>query len=128
MEAQKGQEKRRFARTDIIVPIKYRLYRNNSVFQSSFNIGKSRNLSMGGLKFAVSKHLPVGTKLDMELELSRTMGIYVVAQVVGGDDEVVNGITHRYDRVTFSEVDTEVQDLLMRLMFEIMKRNSLKNK
>jgi c-di-GMP-binding flagellar brake protein YcgR len=120
-------EKRRFARTELTVPVKYRLYRNDPVFISGFNIGRSKNISAGGLKLAVSRHNPINTKLDMEIELSRTLGVYLTAKVVGGEDLEIDDIVHRFDRVSFEEVDKDVQDLLLRLVFELMKQKRSKN-
>jgi c-di-GMP-binding flagellar brake protein YcgR len=126
MEEPKKPEKRRFVRVELIVPVKYRSFRNDSIFQSNFNVGRSRDISVGGLKFAVAKHNPVNTKLDMELELPDALSAYVTGKVVGGEDVVVNGIVHRFDRITFLEMDKEVQDLIMRQVFESMRRKRTK--
>ena len=126
MEETKRAERRRFARVPLTVPVKYRAFRNDSVFHTSFNIGRTKDISMGGLKCAVSRHNPVDAKLDMEIDLSDTLSAYVVAKVVGGEDQVINGIVHRFDRVSFLEMDKDVQDLLMRLVFENMRKSGIK--
>ena len=128
MEEPKRQEKRRSVRVDLTVPVKYRAFRNDSIFQSNFNVGRSKDLSVGGLRWAVAKHNPIDTKLDMELELPDDMCAYVVGKVVGGEDVVINGITHRFDRVAFLDMDKEVQDLLMRQVFDSMRRKGMKGK
>ena len=127
MEPVRTSERRRFARAEInSIPIKYRAFRNDSFFISGFHVGRGIDISVGGLKWAVGRHMPIGTKLDMEIELNGPIGVYVVAQVVGSNDQVVNGITHRYDRVTFLEMEKDVQDQIMRQVFENLKKRSIK--
>jgi c-di-GMP-binding flagellar brake protein YcgR len=123
MPEPKREERRRFVRVEMTVPVKYRTFRNSSEFQSSFNVGRSKDISVGGLKCAVSKHNPIETKLDIEIELSDTLSAYVVGKVLGGEDRVIDGIVHRFDRVTFLQMEPDVQELLMRQVFEQMRRN-----
>ena len=122
MEETKQPEKRRSVRVEMIVPVKYRNFRNDSIFQSNFNVGRSRDLSVGGLKFAVTKHNAVNSKLDMEIELPDALSAYVTGKVIGGEDVVINGIIHRFDRISFLEMDKDVQDLIMRQVFESLRR------
>jgi hypothetical protein len=128
MEPLKKSDKRRYVRSDLIVPIKYRVFKNDSTFKRSFSIGRAKDLSMKGLKWEVSRHNPVGTKLDMEIELSNTLGVYVVGKVVGGEDETIEGILHQYDRVTFVDLSKPVQDLLWGVIYESLKKNAPKKK
>jgi hypothetical protein len=126
MEEPKKQEKRRFVRVEITVPVKYRTFRNDSIFRSNFNVGRSRDLSVGGLKFSVSKHSPVDSKLDMEIELPDGMPAYVIGKVVGGEDYVIDGIVHHYDRISFVDMDKEVQDVIMKQVFDNLRRRGPK--
>ncbi len=125
-EQPKRQEKRRFVRVELTVPVKYRNFRNDSIFRSNFNVGRSRDISVGGLKFSVSKHSPLDSKLDMEIELPDGMPAYVIGKVVGGEDVVINGITHHYDRISFVDMDKEVQDVIMKQVFESMRKKGPK--
>jgi len=122
MEQTSKGEKRRFVRVDMTVPVKYRSFRNDSIFQGNFSVGKSRDISVSGLKWAVGKQNAVNTKLDMELVLSDTLSVYVIGKVVGGEDKTINGIVHRFDRVTFLEVDKDVQQVLTRQVFDALRR------
>lgn len=122
MAETKRTEKRRFPRIELNIPVKYRAFRNDSIFSSNFSVGRSKDISVGGLKLAVGKHNPVDTKLDMEIELTSNLFAYVVGKVLGGQDEEINGVTHRYDRVIFLEMDKEIKDALTRFIFEGLKK------
>jgi len=128
MEEPKRQEKRRFVRIEVTVPIKYRNFKNDSVFHSNFNVGRSRDISVGGLKFSVGKHTPVDTKLDMEIELPDSMPAYVIGKVVGGEDVIINGIVHHYDRIQFVDIDKEIQDVIMKQVFEGLRKKGAKGR
>jgi c-di-GMP-binding flagellar brake protein YcgR len=124
----KNKERRRHARVELTGPIKYRPFRNESIFKDNYSVGRINNISLGGLKFALGKHNPTESKLDMEIELSDVLSFYAVGKVVGGEDRAVDGIIHQFDRICFLEMDKEVQDLLMRLVFEYMRRSGSKAK
>jgi hypothetical protein len=128
MEEPKKQEKRRFVRVEITVPVKYRSYRNDSIFRANFNVGRSRDMSVGGLKVSVSKHNPVDSKLDMEIELPDSMPAYVIGKVVGGEDVVIDGIVHHYDRISFVDMDKEIQDVIMKQIFENLRKKGPKSR
>jgi c-di-GMP-binding flagellar brake protein YcgR len=122
MEEKKKTEKRRFVRVDMTIPVKYRNFKNDPILKSHFNVGRGRDISLGGLKWAVSKHNPVNSKLDMEIVLSDTLSAYVVAKVVGGENKVVDGIVHQFDRVTFLEMDQKAQNVLTRQVLEGLRK------
>jgi c-di-GMP-binding flagellar brake protein YcgR len=125
MAETKRTEKRRFPRIELTIPVKYRAFRNDSIFSSNFSVGRSKDISVGGLKLAVGKHNPVDTKLDMEIELTSNLYAYVVAKVLGGHDEEINGITPRFDRVIFLEMDKEIREALTRHIFEGLKKRGM---
>ncbi len=125
---QKKNQKRRFVRLDVVMPIKYRRYTGNPVFQSNFNVGRTINLSVGGVKLSVSTPIPVGTKLDMEIELSDSVKPYAVGKVVGGEEKVIDGISRRIEKISFLEVDKEVQDLMMKYIFNHLRKVVRKDK
>src|ERR1700678_3395445 len=106
----KKVQKRRFVRLDIVLPVKYRRYTGNPVFQANFNVGRTINLSVGGVKLSVSTPIPSGTKLDMEIEISDSIKPYVVGKVVGGEERVIDGISRRIEKIGFVEVDKDAQD------------------
>ena len=115
-------QKRRFVRLDAVLPVKYRRYTGNPVFQSNFNVGRTINLSIGGVKLSVSTPILVGTKLDMELELSDSIKPYVVGKVIGGEEKVIDGISRRIEKIGFVEVDKEAQDLMMKYIFDHLRK------
>ena len=121
MDEPRRQERRLSVRTEMTVPVKYRNFRNDPTFQRNFNVGRSRNVSIGGLKLAVAKHNQVDSKLDMEIELPAALSAYVTGKVVGGEDWVINNIIYRFDRISFLETDEEIQDLIARQIFESMR-------
>jgi len=125
---QKKNQKRRFVRLDVVMPVKYRRYTGNPVFQSNFNVGRTINLSVGGVRLSVSTPIPVGTKLDMEIELSDSIKPYAVGKVIGGEEKVIDGISRRIEKISFLEVDKEVQDLMMKYIFNHLRKVVRKDK
>jgi c-di-GMP-binding flagellar brake protein YcgR len=121
-------QKRRFVRLDAVLSAKYRRYTGNPVFQSNFNVCKTINLSVGGVKLSVSTPIPTGTKLDMELELSESVKLYAVGKVIGGEEKVIDGISRRIEKISFLEVDKEDQDLMMKYIFNHLRKVVRKNK
>jgi c-di-GMP-binding flagellar brake protein YcgR len=124
----KKVQKRRFVRLDIVLPVKYRRYTGNPVFQANFNVGRTINLSVGGVKLSVSTPIPSGTKLDMEIEISDSIKPYVVGKVVGGEERVIDGISRRIEKIGFVEVDKDAQDLMMKYIFENLRKVVRKDK
>ncbi len=126
-ESQKNQN-RRFVRLDVVLPVKYRKYTGNPVFHEFFNVGRTNDLSIGGIKMAVSTPIPAGTKLDMEIELGEDVRPYVVGKILGGEDKVMDGIPRRIEKVSFLEVDPEAQDIMMRFIFDHQRKEVRKDK
>ena len=124
----KKVQKRRFVRLDIVLPVKYRRYTGNPVFQANFNVGRTINLSVGGVKLSVSTPIPSGTNLDMEIEISDSIKPYVVGKVVGGEERVIEGISRRIEKIGFVEVDKDAQDLMMKYIFENLRKVVRKDK
>jgi c-di-GMP-binding flagellar brake protein YcgR len=121
-------QKRRFVRLDAVLSVKYRRYTGNPVFQSNFNVGKTINLSVGGVKLSVSTPIPSGTKLDMEMELSESIKLYAVGKVIGGEEKMIDGISRRIEKISFLEIDKEDQDLMMKYIFNHLRKVVRKNK
>lgn len=122
MSESKKNQKRNFVRLDVILPVKYRKFTGNPIFVSNFNVGRTIDLSSGGIKLSVSRPIPVGTKLDMEIELDDQTASYVVGKVLGGEDKVIDGIGRRIEKVTFLEMDPESQDLIMKFIFNNQRK------
>jgi c-di-GMP-binding flagellar brake protein YcgR len=118
----KKVQKRNFVRLDVVLPVKYRRFTGNPVFQSNFNVGRTVNISVGGVKLSVSTPIPVGTRLDMEIELSDSVKPYVVGKVLGGEEKVIDGISRRIEKISFVEVDKDAQDLMMKYIFENLRK------
>jgi len=124
----KKVQKRKFVRLDIVLPVKYRRYTGNPVFQANFNVGRTINLSVGGVKLSVSTPIPIGTKLDMEIEISDSIKPYVVGKVVGGEERVIDGISRRIEKIGFVEVDKDAQDVMMKYIFDKLRKVVRKDK
>lgn len=116
------EQKRRFVRLDVVLPVKYRKYTGNSIFQENFNVGRTNDLSIGGVKMSVSKPIPAGTKLDMEIELDANLRPYIVGIVLGGEDKLIDGISRRIEKVSFVEVDADAQDMMMKYIFDHQRK------
>ena len=128
MANSKEPQKRSFVRQDVILPVKYRKYTGNPVFESGFNVGRTFNLSSGGMKLTVSKPLPVGEKLDMELELDANMKPYIVGLTLGGEDTEIDGITHRIEKINFVGLDPDIQEKIMKFIFDYQRKVFRKDK
>jgi c-di-GMP-binding flagellar brake protein YcgR len=117
MAEPKKTQKRRFVRLNVVLPVKYRKYTGNPVLRGQFNVGRTHDLSIGGIKMTVSRPIPAGTKLDMEIELDEDLRPYLVGKVLGGEEKIVDGISRRIEKVNFIEVDPEAQDMMMKFIF-----------
>ena len=122
------KQKRNFVRLEINLPVKYRPYTGNPVFQSHFDVGRTNDLSIGGVKLSVSKPIPAGTKLEMEIELDDDNRPYIVGKVVGGEDKVLDGVSRRIEKISFTEVDPDAQDIMMKFIFETQRKEVRKDK
>ncbi len=121
--ADKKAQKREFVRQDVVLPVKYRKYTGNPVFEDLFSVGRTLNLSSGGIMLTVGTPLKSGDKLDLELELTDRVRVYLTGKVLGGQDSVVDGIPHRVEKVSFLDVDDDTQDLIMKFIFDDQRRS-----
>jgi c-di-GMP-binding flagellar brake protein YcgR len=121
-------QKREFVRQEVVLPVKYRKYTGNSVFTDLFSVGRTLNLSSGGLMLSVGTPLKTGDKLDLEVELTDRVRVYLVGRVLGGLDQQEDGVEHRIEKVEFVDVDSETQDLIMKFIFESQRRNLRKGR
>ena len=121
-------QKRKSVRLEVVLPVKYRRYTGNPVLANNFNVGRTHDISVGGVKLSVSTPIALGTKLDMEIELSDALRPYAVGKVIGGEDKVIDGIAHRIEKVSFLEMDAESQDMMMKYIFDNLRKESRKVK
>lgn len=121
-------QKRHFVRLDVVLPVKYRSYTGNPVFEDVFNVGRTYDLSSGGMKLTVSKHLKPKEKLDLELELNENSRPYIVGMVLGGEDKEIDGIQRRIEKINFVEVEPDAQEQIMRFIFEFQRKKVRKDK
>jgi|SRR5665213_1628884 len=132
MEKPKRAEKRRSFRAQLTVPVRYRLFQNDSVPKKEFVNSHTNDISVNGLKLAVKQHYPSNTKLELEIEFPPSTGIKgvarVVGSVVGSGNYKIGDVVDRFNRVAFVDVDKKAQMLILRLVFEVMKQKSAKKK
>jgi c-di-GMP-binding flagellar brake protein YcgR len=121
-------QKRKSVRLEVVLPVKYRRYTGNPVFSNNFNVGRTHDISIGGAKLSVSTPITPGTKLDMEIELSDDLRPYAVGKVIGGEDKIIEGISHRIEKVSFLEMDADSQDIMMKYIFDNFRKESRKVK
>jgi c-di-GMP-binding flagellar brake protein YcgR len=121
-------QKRHFVRLDVVLPVKYRSYTGNPVFEDVFNVGRTYDLSSGGMKLTVSKHLKPKEKLDLELELNENSRPYIVGMVLGGEDKEIDGIQRRIEKINFVEVEPDAREQIMRFIFEFQRKKVRKDK
>jgi c-di-GMP-binding flagellar brake protein YcgR len=115
-------------RLDVVLPVKYRVYTGNPIFQENFNVGRTSDLSSGGMSIMVSKPLVAGAKLDIELELDEQLHPYLVGKVLGGDDKVFDGIPRRVEKVNFIELDPDTREMIMKFIFDYQRKIARKDK
>jgi hypothetical protein len=48
--------------------------------------------------------------------------------VIGGEEKVIDGISRRIEKISFLEVDKEDQDLMMKYIFNHLRKVVRKNK
>lgn len=110
-------QRRQFVRIDVILPLKYRTYTGNPVWDLNFSVGRCINLSSGGMMLAVNGALAPEAKLDMELELNDKTRLYLVGKVLGGEDMMVDGVSRRVEKITFLDLDDDSRDIIMKFIF-----------
>lgn len=121
-------QKRHFVRLDVVLPVKYRPYTGNPAFEGIFNVGRTYDLSSGGMKLTVSKPLFPNEKLDLELELNENSRPYIVGMALGGENKEINGVQRRIEKINFVEVEPEAQEQIMRFIFEFQRKEVRKDK
>jgi c-di-GMP-binding flagellar brake protein YcgR len=126
--ADKKVQKREFVRQEAVLPVKYRKYTGNSVFDDLFSVGRSLNISSGGMMLVVGTPLKTGDKLDLELELTDRARVYLVGKVLGGSDTQIDGVPHRIEKIEYLDMDADTEDLIMKYIFESQRKNLRKGR
>lgn len=121
--ADKKPQKREFVRQEVVLPVKYRKYTGNAIFDDLFSVGRTWNLSSGGMMLTVGTPLKTGDKLDLELELTEKARVYLVGKVLGGSDTEIEGVSYRIEKVEFQNMDADTEDLIMKYIFESQRKN-----
>lgn len=111
---------------DLFFPVKYRLFHNDPLFITNYNVGRSLDVSMESMLLAVGRHNPVETKLDMELELPNGLSAYVVGKVMEGVDDLVNGIVYHFDRISLFKLNKDAEELITHQIMETNKKKGRK--
>lgn len=110
------------AHAQLVIPVKYRIFRNDPIFDRQFNIGRGMDLSLNNLVLAVGRHNPTNTNLDMELDFAQGKSAYAVGKVIEGLDELINGIVYHFDRIVFAKLDKDAEDLIVHQIAESNKK------
>jgi c-di-GMP-binding flagellar brake protein YcgR len=121
--ADKKLQKREFVRQELVLPVKYRKYTGTAVFNDLFSVGRTLNISSGGMMLLVGTPLKTGDKLDVEMELTDQVRVYLVGKVLGGSDSENDGIQQRIEKIEFLNMDDDTEDLIMKYIFESQRRN-----
>ena len=86
---------------------------------------------MGGVKLSVSTPIPSGTKLDMEIRNiwdSTRQSLMLLVKLLGEKNGLSRGISRRIEKIGFVEVDKDAQDLMMKYIFENLRKVVRKDK
>jgi len=121
--ADKKLQKREFVRQELVLPVKYRKYTGTAVFDDLFSVGRTLNISSGGMMLLVGTPLKTGDKLDIEMELTDQVRVYLVGKVLGGSESESDGIQQRIEKIEFLNMDDDTEDLIMKYIFESQRRN-----
>jgi c-di-GMP-binding flagellar brake protein YcgR len=124
----KAHQKRNFFRLDVMLPVKYRKFTGDPVFDGIVSLGRTLNLSSGGMILTVPNNLIVGTKLDMEVELPKNQKLYLVGKVLGGETQVFGGVERRMEKIAFVEVDDDTKDQIMKFILNEQRKIQRKEK
>lgn len=111
---------------DLFFPVKYRFFRNDPIFQTNFNVGRSLDVSVDSLLLAVGKHNPINSTLDMELEMPGGLSAYVVGKVMEGVDTLMNGVMYHFDKIVFAKLDKDAEDILTKQILESVRKKTHK--
>jgi c-di-GMP-binding flagellar brake protein YcgR len=126
--ADKKPQKREFVRQEVVLPVKYRKYTGNAQFGDLFSVGRTFNISSGGMMLTVGTPLKTGDKLDLELELTDRARVYLVGKVLGGSNTLMDGIEHRIEKIEFLNMDVDTEDFIMKYIFESQRKNLRKSR
>jgi c-di-GMP-binding flagellar brake protein YcgR len=126
--ADKKLQKREFVRQELVLPVKYRKYTGTAFFDDLFSVGRSLNISSGGMMLAVGTPLKTGDKLDIEMELTEQVRVYLVGKVLGGTTNENDGVQERIEKIEFLNMDDDTEDLIMKYIFESQRRNLRKGR
>jgi c-di-GMP-binding flagellar brake protein YcgR len=119
----KKLQKREFVRQELVLPVKYRKYTGTAVFDDLFSVGRTLNISSGGMMLLVGTPLKTGDKLDVEMELTDQVRVYLVGKVLGGSDSESDGVQQRIEKIEFLNMDDDTEDIIMKYIFESQRRN-----
>lgn len=119
----KKLQKREFVRQELVLPVKYRKYTGTAVFEDLFSVGRTLNISSGGMMLLVGTPLKTGDKLDVEMELTDQVRVYLVGKVLGGSDSESDGVQQRIEKIEFLNMDDDTEDIIMKYIFESQRRN-----
>jgi c-di-GMP-binding flagellar brake protein YcgR len=86
------------------------------------------NISSGGMMLTVGTPLKTGDKLDLEMELTDQVRVYLVGKVLGGSDDEIDGVQQRIEKIEFLNMDDDTEDLIMKYIFESQRRNLRKGR
>jgi c-di-GMP-binding flagellar brake protein YcgR len=126
--ADKKLQKREFVRQEAVLPVKYRKYTGNAIFNDLFSIGRTLNISSGGMMLTVGTPLKVGDKLDLELELTEKARVFLIGKVLGGSVSEIDGVPYRIEKIEFLDIDADTEDFIMKHIFESQRRNLRKGR
>ena len=119
----KKAQKREFVRQEAVLPVKYRKYTGNPVFENLYSVGRTLNISSGWMMMTVGTPLKTGDRLDLELELTERVRVYLEGKALGGSDSLVDDIQLRVEKVAFVNVDEDTKDLIMKFIFESQRKS-----
>jgi c-di-GMP-binding flagellar brake protein YcgR len=119
----KKLQKREFVRQELVLPVKYRKYTGTAVFDDLFSVGRTLNISSGGMMLLVGTPLKTVDKLDVEMELTDQVRVYLVGKVLGGSDSESDGVQQRIEKIEFLNMDDDTEDIIMKYIFESQRRN-----
>ncbi|HRZ86436.1 MAG TPA: PilZ domain-containing protein [bacterium] len=133
-----GIEKRKFVRVPFSFIIKYKPVEKRPQGPSFFTTTYSKNISTGGLLFPANCSIPIGTELDIELNISavpamiaregmtKFKSVVVTGRVVRSE-EVIKGELYNIG-IAIDRIDDKEKSALEQFVDFFLRRERLRNK
>jgi len=111
-------QRRNFVRLDSKLPVSFVVINDELVEAGNPQRGTTLDISGGGIRFETSEHLPEGTVLDLNIELSGTGKVSALGKVVRAVASGNKGKNTYVIGVQFMIIEEKERDKIIRYIFD----------